>query len=247
VKINTKLAPFNDVRVRRALNYAIDRRKVVQMYGGPSFGTPTCQPLTPGLPAYRRYCPYTLHPRPDGAWTAPNLARAQRLVSESGTRGERVDVWGESDNAFISDGIPAYVARVLSLLGYRVHLHLAPTVKITDAMRRHFQLSVDGSWLADYPDPSSYPPQFFSCDGGNGSGYYWSPRLDGEMSEASHLEFTDPAKATTLWTSIDHQLTNDAVWVPTVNERELDFVSKRLHNYEYTPAWGFLADQAWLG
>jgi len=49
------------------------------------------------------------------------------------------------------------------------------------------------------------------------------------------------------WTSIDRQLTNNAVWVPTVNEREVDLVSKRLRNYEYNPVWGFLADQGWLG
>jgi hypothetical protein len=42
-------------------------------------------------------------------------------------------------------------------------------------------------------------------------------------------------------------LTDQAVWVPTVSQRDVDFVSKRLHNYEYNPVWGFLADQSWLG
>ena len=245
--LNTHRAPFNDVRVRRALNYAINRRTIVQMYGGPSFATPTCQPLTPGLPGYQRYCPYTLHPRPDGAWTAPDLAKARRLVRESGTLGERVDVWGESDEAYVPRGVTAYVAGVLHSLGYRVHLHLAPSAAITQAMRTHFQLSTDGDWLADYPDPSSVLPQFFGCGGGNGNGYYCSPPIDQKMADASHLELTDPAKATTLWTAIDHQLTSNAVWVPTVNEREVEFVSKRLRNYEYNPVWGFLPDQSWLG
>jgi YVTN family beta-propeller protein len=245
--LNTHLAPFNNVRVRKALNYAIDRRKIVQMYGGPSFATPTCQPLTPGLPGYRRYCPYTLHPRPDGAWSAPDLARARRLVKESGTLGERVTVSGMSDEPFIPRAAPPYVAGILRSLGYRVQLHLLPGAGITQAMRRHFQLTVDGNWLADYPDPSSYLPQFFSCGGGNSNGFYCSPALDHEMAEPSDLELKHPAKATALWTSIDHQLTNEAAWVPTVNEREVDFVSKRLRNYEYNPVWGFLADQSWLG
>jgi peptide/nickel transport system substrate-binding protein len=38
--LNTHLAPFNDVRVRQALNYAINRSEIVQLYGGPSFATP---------------------------------------------------------------------------------------------------------------------------------------------------------------------------------------------------------------
>jgi YVTN family beta-propeller protein len=245
--LNTHLAPFNNMRVRQALNYAINRRTIVQMYGGPSFATPTCQPLAPGLPGYRRYCPYTLHPRPDGAWSAPNLRRARRLVRESATLGERITVSGMNDEPFIPRAVPGYIADVLRSLGYHVRLHLLPGAMISQAMRRHYQITTDGDWLADYPDPSSYLPQFFNCNGGNGNGFYCSTALDHQMSEAANLEFQHPTMATALWTSIDHQLTDQAAWVPTVNERDVDFVSKRLHNYEYNPVWGFLADESWLG
>jgi len=67
--LNTHLAPFNDVRVRQALNYAIDRARIVQLYGGPDFATPACQPTAPGLRGYSAYCPYTRNPRPDGTWS----------------------------------------------------------------------------------------------------------------------------------------------------------------------------------
>ena len=140
--------------------------------------------------------------------------------------------------------MPAYVAGVLRALGYRVRLHLVPFASITEAMRERFQLSVDGDWVANYPDPSSYLPQFFGCGGGNSNGYYCNPRLDREMQHAELLELSDPARASALWESIDRQLTDDAVWVPTVNQREVDLVSRRLRNYEYNPVWGFLADQS---
>ena len=243
--INTHRAPFNDVRVRQALNYAIDRRTIVRLYGGPAFATATCQVITPGLPGYRRYCPYTLHPRADGAYTGPNLARARRLVAESGTSGERVDLWGVG-SAYVPAAVPGYVAGVLRALGYRVHLHLISFASVTGAMWRGFQLSTGGDWLANYPDPSSYVPQFFGCGGGNSNGYYCNPALDRHMHRAELLELSGPAKAQALWASIDHQLTDNAIWVPTVNEREIDLVSKRLRNYEFNPVWGFLADQAWL-
>ena len=84
IHLNTHLAPFSNVLVRQALNYAINRGAIVQMYGGPSFATPTCQPLTPGVPGYSRYCPYTLDPSPDGAWSAPDLAKARHLVERIG-------------------------------------------------------------------------------------------------------------------------------------------------------------------
>jgi len=243
--LNTHRAPFNDVGVRQALNYAVDRRTIVQLYGGPAFATATCQWIIPGLPGYRRYCPYTVHPRTDGAYTGPDLARARRLVAESGTSGERVDLWGIG-SAYVPAAVPGYFAGVLRSLGYRVHLHLIPDENASPARQSGFQLSTGGDWLANYPDPSSYVPQFFGCGGGNSNGYYCNGRLDRQMHQAELLELSDPAKADARWASIDHELTDDAAWVPTVNEREVDLVSKRLHNYEFNPVWGFLVDQSWL-
>ena len=66
------------------------------------------------------------------------------------------------------------------------------------------------------------------------------------MQQAALLELSDPARSSARWESIDRQLTDAAIWVPTVNEREVDLVSGRLRNYEYNPVWGFLADQSWL-
>ena len=247
VPLNTHRAPFDDVRVRQAFNYAINRATIVQLNGGPSFATPTCQLIAPGLPGYRRYCPYTLHPRADGAWSAPDMKRARQLVTRSGTRGERVDVWGSPDGGgFDPPTLPEYLTGVLRALGYRVHLHLIPNASWTVAMHRSAEVTADGNWVAAYPYPSSYVPSFVSCNGGTSNGYYCNPSLDREMQRAGLLELGDPSKAGALWQSIDRQLTNAAVWVPTVTQRDIEITSSRLHNYQYNPVWGFLADQAWL-
>ena len=246
IPLNTHRPPFNDARVRRALNLALDRHRIADMYGGRTVAVPACQPLTPGMPGYRRYCPYTRDPRPDGVWSAPDLDRARRLVAESGTRGQRVDVWGTTDEVAVPRNEPAYVAAVLRSLGYRTRLHLAPVSHITMAMRQRFQLSVDGDWIAEYPDPSSYVPQFFSCGGGLSNGYYCNPRLDGEMRTASLLSLANPRSADATWTDVDHRLTDQAVWAPTIDLRAVELVSSRLHNYQFNPVWGFLADQVWL-
>jgi ABC-type transport system substrate-binding protein/DNA-binding SARP family transcriptional activator len=244
--LNTHLTPFNDVRVRQALNYAIDRAKIVQLYGGPDFATPACQPIVSGLPGYSAYCPYTRYPRPDGAWSAPDMTRARQLVRESGTTGERVDVWGSPDEGFVPPGVAGYFASVLRALGYRVHLHFVPFGTITMSMRKGFQLSTDGDWTADYPDPSSYLPQFFGCGGGTSNGYFCDPVLDRAMQRASQLGLTDPARSAAAWAAIDRRLTDAAVWVPTVSDRDVELTSRRLGNYEFNPVWGFLADQSWV-
>ena len=244
--INTHLAPFNSVLARKALNYAIDRRVIARMYGGPAFATPTCQPLAPGLPGYRRYCPYSSHPSAHGSYTGPDITYAKRLVARSGTRGERVGVWGSPDEGYIPPAVAAYAAGVLRSLGYRTTLHLVPFASITTAMYPRFQLDTTGDWTADYPDPSSYIPPFFSCNGSDSNGYVCDPALDREMEHAESLELTAPVAANAIWTTVDHTLTNQAAWVPTVNVREVDLVPKRLGNYQFNPVWGFLPDQSWV-
>jgi YVTN family beta-propeller protein len=246
IPLNTHLPPFNDVRVRQALNLALDRRRIEEMYGGATVATPTCQPITPGIPGYVRYCPYTRDPRPDGDWEAPDLSKAKRLVAASGTLGERIDVWGTTDEVAVPRQEPAYVASVLRSLGYRTRLHILPTSQITEAMRRGFQLSVDGDWGAEYPDPSSYIPSFFGCQGGLSNGYYCNPALDREMRDATSSETESPIRAAATWAAIDRRLTDQAVWAPTVDLRAVELVSPRLRNYQFNPVWGFLADQVWL-
>jgi peptide/nickel transport system substrate-binding protein len=212
VHLNTNVAPFNDVRVRQALNDAIDRAEIVKLYGGPSFATPTCQLIMPGLPGYRPYCPYTIRPSDNGAWLGPDMTLARRLVAQSDT----------------------YVrARIIP-------------PGATQAFYPPLQLDTVGSVVPLYPYPSSYIPLFTSCNGPQSNGWYCNPAVDREMQEAELFEISDPGKASTLWAAIDRQLTDAAVWVPTVNERDVEITSSRLGNYEYSPIEGFLADQAWV-
>ena len=247
VPLNTRLPPFDDVRVRQALNYAVDRSKIARMYGSSSGAKPICQPMPAGFAGYRRYCPYTLRPRSDGRWSAPNIPRAMRLVTASGTRGLRINIWAATDLPDVSARLPTYIGLVLRKLGYRTKLHLLPYAAFSPTMRRRTQLTVDGDWIPDYPSPSSYLPSFFDCNGGrNRKRYVCERKIDSQMKRASALELASPGQAARLWTRIDHELVDEAVWVPTVNVPETEFVSARLQNYQYQPIWGFVVDQAWV-
>src|SRR5262249_28814434 len=120
--LNTRVPPFDNVLARRALEYAVDRGRLVGLLREDSSVQPTCQLLPPGLPGYRPYCPYTRDPTPAGQWSAPNLARARALVSASGTRGMRVQVWTKSNHA-----VPGtFFAGVLRRLGYRATVRIVP-------------------------------------------------------------------------------------------------------------------------
>jgi peptide/nickel transport system substrate-binding protein len=234
IPLNTHAPPFDDVRVRRALNLAVDRRRVARMYG-PGVATPRCQALLPGLLGHRPYCPYR-----------HDLAKARALVAASGTRGQRVDVWGMTDAPFLPRALPPYVASVLRELGYGARAHRVPRAHLTAAVRRGIQLSADGDWLLDYPAPSAYLPQFFGCQGGLTNGYVCDRKLDRMMARATALQLRDPRRAAAAWAAADRRITDQALWVSTATLDSPELVSKRLGNYQFHPVWGFVADQAWV-
>jgi YVTN family beta-propeller protein len=245
--LNTHRAPFDDVRVRQALNYAIDRGRIARMYGGRQIATPICQPILPGLPGFRRYCPYTQNPHTSGVWSAPDITKARRLVAASGTRGTRITVWGSTKSGFIPRGLAAYVASVLRTLGYKTTVRLAPLGSIPPSTWRNMQVNAaGGDWVPDYPSPSSYLPGFFGCQGSLGNGDVCDPHLDDRMDAASLLQISHPAGAAALWARIDRELVDRAYWVPTVSLGTAELVSTRLRNYQSSPVGDFIADQAWV-
>ena len=93
--MNTNIPPFNNLKARQAVNYAINRNAAVKIFGGPQLASPSCQVLPPGFPGHQDYCPYTKNP--GAKWSAPDLAKAKALVKASGTAGQKVTVVSSDD------------------------------------------------------------------------------------------------------------------------------------------------------
>jgi hypothetical protein len=55
-----------------------------------------------------------------------------------------------------------------------------------------------------------------------------------------------PRGAAARWAKIDRHIVDQAYWVRTVQPDEPEFVSSRLQNYQFSPVWDFIADQAWV-
>ena len=47
-----------------------------------------------------------------------------------------------------------------------------------------------------------------------------------------------------MWAALDRHVTEQAGWLPMINEGGIELVSDRLNNYQFNPYWGFIADQA---
>jgi YVTN family beta-propeller protein len=248
VFLNTRVPPFDDVRVRQALSYAFDHdafgRLLTREYA------PTCNILPPNNPGYHRSCVY-------GFGGTGGLAKARALVRASGTAGQSITLWAPAPAAFTE----RYAASLLEALGYRTRVKAIPSA---DVVHGYWQKVLDSrtrvqagyiGWNADYPSSLAFFQQQFSCGAfvPNSSEFantnvteLCNRGIDAEISRAAAVQVQDPPAAVPLWQKLERDLLAQAPVVPAYNGRAVVFVSKRIGDYQYHPQWGVLLDQLWV-
>jgi peptide/nickel transport system substrate-binding protein len=234
--LNVQVPPLDDRGVRRALNYALDREAMVRDVFG-ARGEVTCQILPPALPGYRPYCPFTRDL--DGGWSGADLAKATKLVDRSGTAGSQVTVWSPPPGEGFFESIPVadHVVELLRTLGYhpRRVRELSPDVQIGYI-----------PWAADYLAESGFIPSLVACDGSFNLSHFCDPEIDARMRKATRLATIDPQQSHELWSQIEHDLVDQAPWVPLINMQFVTVVSQDVSNYLFSAAGGPLIDQMWV-
>jgi len=250
--LNTRQPPFTDLKARQAVNYAIDRARILQFFHFASGQVSvTCQMLPADFPGYQGYCPYTVGAG-DGAWHGPDMERARQLVQESGTMNMPVTVWSPDDGAGKAAG--SYLVGLLDDLGYRARLHAVSSDQFHADIynpRVTIQVSILWGWGADYPAPSTFFGPVLSCRSAGEPGTenlarFCDPHVDVLARQALAAQLTDPAAARRLWAEADHIVTDQAPYVPVFNRSLAGFVSSRLGNYQESPVYGLLVGQMWV-
>jgi peptide/nickel transport system substrate-binding protein len=247
VFFNVRVAPFNDLLAREAVNYAIDRLAVGRL--ATTTGVAQCQILPPNFPGYRPYCPYTVSPSPSGRWLGPDLPQADRLMAESHTGGASVTfIVHQGDEA-----PGGYIVKLLDRLGYRATLKVLPVpsfyLYISD-YRNHPQAGLLG-WGADYPSPAQFLVLQFACQSLNANpaldfniSGFCDPAVQRDLDAATAAQFVNRQAAPQLWADAERAIVDRAVWAPLYVEASYDVVSARVHNYQNS--YGIILDQLWL-
>lgn len=249
--MNTNLPPFNNLKARQAINWAINRNAVVRLYGGPQLATPACTILPPGIPGHANFCNYTAHG--GQTWTAPDMAKAKALVKASGTAGQSVGVVVQNDP--VNQSIGEYIQSVLNQLGYKATLKpLSDNIQFTyiQNTNNHVQISLT-QWYQDYPTAADFLQVLLSCSefhAGSDSSIniagYCNKSIDSQMTTASAEQTSNPAAANALWTTIDKEMMTQSPLAPLITPRLADFLSKRVGNYQFSLQYYMNVDQLWV-
>jgi peptide/nickel transport system substrate-binding protein len=250
--MNVNIAPFNNLKARQAVNYALNKFSLVKLYGGSELAVPTCTILPPSFPGYLKYCDYNKNS--SSTYAGPDLAKAKALVKASGTFGDKVAVVSQNDT--VDEAVGEYIEGVLNQIGYKASLKpLSQNIEFTYIQNTNNKVQISVTqWFQDYPAASDFLKVLLNCSGFhkasdnsvNISGLC-DKSVDAQQATAENLELTNQTAANKLWGQIDQTLmTKDAPWVPLFNPKLVDFVSKRVGNYGFSLQFYMNVDQLWV-
>ncbi|CAN5374902.1 ABC transporter substrate-binding protein [soil metagenome] len=219
--MNNQTAPFNDVRVRQAINYAIDPEALNRVFGGRMH--PTQQILPPGMPGYEES---TLYPGPD-------MDKAKALLAEANPADKDITVWtnDEPDRKRIGE----YYHDLLNQLGFNATLKVIAGDVYFTTIGNQSTPDLDtgfGNWFQDFPHPDDFFRPLLNTDAilptnGNNFSRASIPALDAKMDELLTKQLTE-GDTEAQYAALDKAYMEQAVWAPYGNEQYTTFVSDRI-------------------
>jgi peptide/nickel transport system substrate-binding protein len=218
--MNTRVAPFNKVKVRQAVNLAINRPALVKaVWGG--LGVPTQNILPPTYPSYRKLTMYNR-----------NLTKARALIRQAGAQGADVTVWGRQVSD--SEQSTTLYASYLDSIGLKTHLKFLPRTTYYTTIGNIDTKAQTGwaRWLEDYPHPLDWFDVLLNGknivkENNNNYAYYSNAktnRLIEGLKKAPAL--TGPVNA--RWAAVEKQIMLQAPWAPWSNRTFPEFFSKKI-------------------
>jgi YVTN family beta-propeller protein len=226
--MNTSRPLFKSARLRRAVNYALDRRTLARIAGfGANVATPTEQLLPPGMPGFRAVHVYPF---------TPDLARARQLARGLGGHGFLYacsDVPCQQAAQVVQSDLKA-IGVDLEIKTFSIQQMFARIGTIGEP----FDAAIT-SWFADYPDPSDFFNLVYGPTIGpntNNPSRFDDPTWNRRIAAAARL--TGP-KRYLAYAALDSALTRqDPPYAAIWNGSEQDFFSARIGCETYQPNYG---------
>lgn len=224
VTMNVKIKPFDNAKVRQAVNMAINKDRIVRIINGRA--VPANQPLPPTMPGYAK----------DYKGYAYDVEKAKALLAEAGV------AEGFETELFVMNTDPQpriaqAIQQDLAAVGIKASIKSLAQANVIAAGGEPEGAPMIWSggmaWIADFPDPSNFYGPILGCGGAVQGGWNWSwycnEDLDKKAAEADSI--VDPVKAgerEAMWRDIYLKIMEDAPWAPVFNEERFSVRSPRI-------------------
>jgi len=217
--MNTRVAPFDKVAVRRAVNYAIDRRALVAIYGG--LAQPTENILPPTYPSYTKHSLYR-----------HDLAKARELIRQAHAVGARVLVWNHDRG--IDPKATEYLVRVLNSIGLKAKQHIVTSAVYWATVGNEATNAQIGfaDWFQDYPHPLDWFDVLLNGERitktyNNNYANFDDKRVNAEI-DALNKQPIPTSPVNSQWAALDRQIMEQAPWAPFLNREFTDFFNDKV-------------------
>jgi oligopeptide transport system substrate-binding protein len=216
-----KNSPLKDVRIRQAINYGFNRRKMI-LYVRNSIGIPAESGFVPeGLPSFDsssvkgyRY----------------NPAKALQLLKEAGypngvglpiIKLETIPIYAE---------FASYIANELQQVGIRIQVETVQKSLLLEETAKSDALFFRGSWIADYPDAENYLSDFYGKNPAPPNyTRYKNPQFD-KLYEKALAEKNDSLRYK-IYQQADQLMIKDAPVVPLWYDMVVHLVHPYVKNF----------------
>jgi oligopeptide transport system substrate-binding protein len=221
-RINVTREPYDDVRVRRALNMAIDKENIC-VNVAKAGQTPATGVVPPSFPNYQS---------PPGDEFNPKEAR--RLIdevrAEYAARGEKMPTL---EILYNSNDAHQAIAQVIQN-DWKIHLGLTTELRglewasyLADQRSMSYQVSRSG-WIADYPDPNTFLDMWVTGGGNNMTGFS-DPEYDRLIAEAQQEQ--DPEERMAIFARAEAILNREVPIIPIYYYVSMNLVKPHVEGF----------------
>lgn len=232
--LNTASPPLDNVKVRQAIAYAIDRESLIQNL----------------LRGYGKIA-HSIIPEESWAYTAGQTytydpAMAKRLLSEAGVRIDRPVVYKLSGSSLAGRQYAGVIQNSLKEVGIPVEIQTPEQNTLFDELRRgNFQIAYT-QWVGGNQDPIFYKDLFATSEiptqtrPSRNRSRYSNPELDALLEEA--VNTFDRARAKELYTKIQDIVSRDVPVFPLWYQSNIVIARKNVGNIQVNASgdWGFV-------
>ena len=213
IGMNLEQPPFDDVKFRQALNYAVNKKEIATTALS-DLVVPAIGVIPPGFPSYN----------PDLRGYGYDPEKAKRLLSESRYGADPASIpritLSIAGNFGVSVGLDMEVMlrSWQETLGVEVEIQQTEWATfLQDVHQRRFQMFAL-AWSADYPDPQDFLDIMFHTDSANNWGNYNNREVD-SLLEKARVE-PDQTARFQQYNLIEQLIVDDAPWVPLWHSTE---------------------------